>query len=177
MAKSPKTKNGGKEVSVTHKKQDVKQAGPGHIMNPLDEMESMFERLFPHGWTRPFDFGHPFWKELPAPFSHRLAPRVDVINREREIMVRAQLPGVEKKDLDVSISDNTLTIRGHTSHEEQEEKGDYYRRECSSGSFTRTFVLPNEVDGDKAKATFENGILELTIPKSRESKQHKIQID
>lgn len=106
-----------------------------------------------------------------------MAPRVDIINHDSEIILRAQLPGVDKKDVDVSMTDNTVTIKGSTSHEEKEEKGDYYRRECSSGSFSRTFALPSEVNATKAKATFENGILESTIPKNETSKRRTIQID
>jgi HSP20 family protein len=140
-------------------------------------MEHMFEDFFTDRWMRPFDFGHPFWRELPTPLVGRTAPRVDIINRDNEIILRAQIPGVDKKDLDVSVSDNTVTIKGHTSHEEKEERGDYYRRECSSGSFSRTLTLPSEVDGTKAKAKFNDGILELTTPKNEESKRHNIQIE
>ena len=65
-------------------------------------------------------------------------PSVDVIERDNEIMVKAELPGVDKKDLDISVTSNTVTIKGSTSHEEKEEKGDYYRCEISRGSYSRT---------------------------------------
>lgn len=177
MSKASKNKRSDKEIPVIQKEQGMEPVEPGHLLTPFEEMEQLFERFFPHGWMRPFDFEHPLWKELPAPFAQRMAPRVDIINREAEVIVRAQLPGVDKKDLDVSMSGNTVSIKGRTRHEEKEERGDYYRRECSSGSFTRSFVLPNEVDGSKTRATFENGVLELTIPKSTESKRRKIEID
>jgi len=177
MTEQSEKKSGEQEVPVTQKEHDVKKVEPSRPLNPIEEMEHMFEDFFTDRWMRPFDFGHPFWRDLPAPFIGRVAPRVDIINRDSEIIVRAQIPGVDKKDLDVSMSDNTVTIKGNTSHEKKEEKGDYYRRECSSGSFSRTFTLPSEVDGTKAKATFEDGILELKIPKNEESKRHSIQID
>jgi len=176
MATASKKKGGGQEVPVTQEKKGVKKVEPGHLLSPFEEMENMFESFFPRGWMHPFHFGHPFGKELPSPFI-RTAPRVDIINHKNEVILRAQVPGVDKKDLDVSISDNTVTIKGHTSHEEKEEKGDYYRRECSYGSFSRTFALPGDVDGSKAKAEFKNGVLELTIPRIKESKHRSIQID
>ncbi|MDT8376967.1 MAG: Hsp20/alpha crystallin family protein, partial [Mariprofundaceae bacterium] len=156
------TKKGGRQqVPITQKGGGVKKAEPGHTAGPVEEIEHMFDDFFAHRWMRPFDFGHPFWRDLPTPFTGRMAPRVDIINRDNEIVLRAQVPGVDKKDIDVSMSDNTVTIKGHTSHEKKEEKGDYYRRECSSGSFSRTFTLPGEVDGTRAKATFNDGVLEL----------------
>ena len=165
------------EVPVSRKERGMKKTTPSHLLTPFEEMEQMFGRLLPQGWARPFDLEHPFWRDMPSPFAGRLAPRVDIIERDKEIIVRAQLPGVEKKDIDLSINDNSLTIKGRTSHEEKEEKGDYYRRECSSGSFTRTFMLPHGVDGSKAKATFKNGVLELTIPKSEAPAGRKIEIE
>jgi HSP20 family protein len=172
MAESSKKKGGEQEVPITQKEQDVKKVEPSLALSPFEEIENIFDRFFPHGWMRPFDFGHPYWREL-----SRMAPRVDIINHDSEIILRAQLPGVDKKDIDISMSDNTVTIKGLTSYEEKIERGNYYRRECSSGSFTRTFALPSEVDCAKAKATFRNGVLELTIPKNEESKRRSIQID
>lgn len=177
MTESSKKQSGKQEVPITQAGHNVKKIEPSRALNPIEEMEHMFEDFFTDRWMRPFDFSHPLLRELPTPFMSRIAPRVDIINRDNEIILRAQIPGVDKKDLDVSMSDNTVTIKGQTSHEEKEERGDYYRRECSSGSFSRTIALPSEVDGSKAKATFRDGILELTIPKNEESKRHSIRID
>jgi HSP20 family protein len=104
-------------------------------------------------------------------------PKVDVVDRENEIVVKAEVPGVEKKDLDISVSDNSVTIKGSTRREEKEEKGDYDRREISVGSFSRTVALPAEVDGNKAKANFKDGVLELTIPKAEKAKRHSVKLD
>jgi HSP20 family protein len=104
-------------------------------------------------------------------------PRVDIIDRDAEVEVRAELPGVEKKDLDVSLSDNTVTLKGSTRHEEKEEKGDYYRSEITTGSFARTLTLPGNVDSDRAKATFRDGILVLTVPKVEQSKRHTVPVE
>jgi len=146
-------------------------------LTPFEEAEHMFDSLFKERWIRPFNIAHPFWHEMPTPFLSRLSPRVDIINRDDKVILRAQIPGVAKQDIDLSMSDNTVTITGHTSHEHKEERDDYYRRECSSGSFSRTISLPDNIDGSKAKATFNNGMLELTIPKNETSKRHSVPIE
>ena len=124
----------------------------------------------------PFRWQWPSWGELPAPFEGKV-PHVDVIDRDEEIVVRAEVPGVEKKDLDVSLTENTVTIKGEARREEKAEKGDYYRCEISRGAFARTVMLPSEVDADKAKASFKDGVLELTLPKIEKSKRRSIRLD
>lgn len=114
--------------------------------------------------------------EVTLPFQGKL-PRVDVIDRDEEVLVRAEVPGVDKKDLEISVSENSVTINGKTSHEEKEEKGSYYRCEVSRGVFTRTVALPSDVDADKAKTTFKDGVLELTLPKVTKSKRRTIKLD
>jgi HSP20 family protein len=104
-------------------------------------------------------------------------PRVDVIDRDNDIVVKAEIPGVKKEDLDVSMTDTTVTIKGSTSHEEKHEKGNYYRCEISRGAFSRTVALPSNVDTDKAKAVFNDGILELTIPKVEKAKRKSITVE
>ena len=103
-------------------------------------------------------------------------PRVDIVERDDELVVKAELPGVDKKDLDVSVTENAVTIKGSTSHEEKEEKGDYYRCEISSGAYSRTLALPSDVEADKAKANFKDGVLELTLPKLKKAKRHTIKV-
>ena len=102
---------------------------------------------------------------------------VDVSETENEFVVRAELPGVDKKDLEVTLSEDALTIKGSTKAEKEEEKGDYYRREVSSGSFSRTIRLPTAVDGDKVTSSFKDGILELTLPKVTKAKRHTIKVE
>lgn len=149
----------------------------GGALSPFEEMERMFQSLWGQPWwprrmMRPFEgeFGN-----LPAPFEGR-TPKVDVIERDKEVLVKAELPGVKKEDLDVSVSDTSVTIRASTRHEEKKEEGEYYRREMSRGEFVRTLGLPAEVDGAKAKASFKDGILELTVPKVVESRRHKVSV-
>ena len=125
---------------------------------------------------RHFRGGWPSWGEMPAVFEGRM-PSVDVIDRDNEILVRAEIPGVDKKDLDVSVTEDSVCIKGSVQHEEEEEKGEYYRRETSSGSFARTMILPSEVDTTKVKAKFKDGVLEMTLPKVKQSKRQKISLD
>lgn len=157
-------------------KQEVKKVEPARALNPFEEMDKFFESHFPSGWMRPFDWPRMPWGELAAPFEGK-TPNVDVIDRENEVVVKAELPGVAKDDLDISVSKNTVTIKGSTSHEEKEEKGDYYRCEISRGSYSRTLPLPAEVDDEKAKANFKDGVLELTLPKVEKAKKRTIKVE
>ena len=161
------------------KKEDKKQiqkAQAAHPLNPFDEMERIFESRFPRGWLRPFQMEWPSWGEKMAPFAGK-TPSVDIIDRDNEIVVKAELPGVDKKDLEISVTKNTVTIKGTTSHEEKDEKGDYYRCEMSRGSYSRTLALPSDVDENKAKAQFKDGVLNLTLPKIEKAKRHNVKVE
>lgn len=146
------------------------------MLSPFGEMEHWFENAFPARWRRRFHGGWPSRDEFPAVFEGRV-PSVDVIERDSEILVRAEIPGVDKKDLDISVTENSVSIKGSVQHEEVEEKGEYYRRETSSGSFARMVVLPSEVDTSNVKTKFENGMLEMTLPKAKPSKRQKISVE
>lgn len=156
----------GKEVQVSR---------PGRGASLFDEMDRMFDSFFPRRWAQPYRGNGPEWGELAAAESR--LPRVDVIDRDEEMLVRAELPGVHKDDLDVSVSDNAVTIKGETRHEEREEKGEYYRCEISHGAFSRTVTLPDHAAADRAKATFRDGVLEMTLPKQERAKRHAIKVE
>ncbi len=156
--------------------QSMQKAHAGRVLAPFDEMDRLFERMMPSNWLRPMRWEWPTWTEHMMPFEGKI-PRVDIIDREAEVVIRAELPGVKKEDLDVSLNDNSVTIRGTTKHEETEEKGEYHRREMSYGEFSRTVALPSEVDRNKAKAKFKDGVLELTLPKVETAKRNSIRIE
>ena len=156
-------------------KQELQKAEPRRALSPFEEMDRMFEDFFPRSWMRPFRWEWPSLGEMAKPFEGKM-PKVDVIDRDDEVVVKAELPGVEKKDLDVSVTETSVTIKGTTSHEEKEEKGDYYRCEISRGAYARTVALPSYVDADKAKASFKDGVLELKLPKVKKSKRRSIEI-
>lgn len=145
-----------------------------HPMRPFENFDHMLEHFFDRGWMRPLFKDSPVWDRF-SMFEPR-SPRIDMIDRDSEFLIRAEVPGIDRKDLDVSINDNTVTIKGHRETETKEEKGEYYRCEISRGSFARTLPLPSDVDPDKANAIFKDGILELTLPKLKEVRRRKIDI-
>ncbi len=103
------------------------------------------------------------------PFGSRLgtfSPRIDVMETDKEIKISAELPGMDEKDIDVSMSKDALTIRGEKKEEKEDKGKDYYRMERSYGSFTRTIPLPREIDSDKIDATFKKGVLMIVLPKT-----------
>jgi len=140
-------------------------------LSPFEEMDRWMDQMS-KGFFHPTRWEWPSMPQLRASM-----PKVDVIDRDNEILIRAEVPGVKKEDLEISMTDNTVTIKGATSHEEKEEKGDYYRHEISKGSFTRTVALPGDVDNDKAKTSFKDGVLELTVPKVEKAKRKTIKVD
>ena len=125
------------------------------------EMEGMFGR--PPRW--PWGAGERGW-----------APAVDLIDGKDEIVLRADLPGLDEKDIEVTVQDGTLTIRGQRKEEKEEKKEDYYYNERAYGAFTRTLALPAGVDRDRVKATFTKGVLEVHLPKAKEAKGTKIEV-
>lgn len=170
----------GKKEGKSTESKDVQKVEPTvtptRAMSPFEEMDRLMESFFPRHWLRPFRWEMPSWAELGAPLEMKM-PRVDVIDRDDEVVVRAEIPGVDKEDLEVSMTDTAVTIQGSRSHESKEEKGNYYRSEISRGSFSRTVALPSDVDSEKAKAVFKDGILELTIPKVEKAKRKSIPIE
>jgi len=139
-------------------------------LTPFEEMDRLFNRLFEGGLIRPFD-----WLGGVSEYGERM-PRVDVVDRENEVLVRAELPGIDKEHLEVTLSGETLTIKGE-SHQEAEEKGEYFRAEIRHGSFARTVHLPAMVDSDKTQARFHDGVLEISIPKREQAVRHRVPIE
>jgi HSP20 family protein len=103
-------------------------------------------------------------------------PAVDVYEEGNNIVVKADLPGVLKENTTVLVSDQEVTIKGKTSREEEVKGKDYYRSERVYGSFSRTIPLPVTVDREKAKASFKDGVLEITVPKAKSAKTNRVEI-
>lgn len=135
----------------------------------FNDVDRMFEEFLARPWLPRLWGDRP---ELAVP----LFPPVDIVDRAEEVVVRAHVPGYKKEDLEISVSNSTLTLKGET-HLQKEEKGDFYRCELSHGAFARTFRLPAEVDDAKASATVKDGVLELTLPKREKAKRHTITIN
>jgi len=175
---APKKKAASKAApksEVPVKAAPAEQSLEARILAPLTEMEQMIDRLR-QGWLRPMAMGLPRLSEMPSLFEARF-PSIDVVDRDKEIVVKAEVPGIDKDDINVSVTNRTLTIKGESRHEEEKEEGDMHRREIRSGSFSRTVTLPADVDGRKAKASYKDGMVELHLPKLRGAKKHSIELD
>jgi HSP20 family protein len=106
------------------------------------------------------------------------APATDVVENEREIRVIAELPGINAEDVDIDLENNVLTIRGEKREErnETDEQGTFHLAERRYGQFSRSFILPRDVDSDAIEANFENGVLTVRIPKSEKARRRRIEI-
>ncbi len=142
-------------------------------LSPWQEMDRLFESAFPRGLLGFGRWPSPEWSQG---YEAKI-PAVDVIDRPDHILVRAEVPGVKKEDLDVSVSDNLVTIRATTKYEEEKEEGEYYRCEMRHGEFSRSITLPAAVDSAEGRASFKEGILELTLPKTAPSKRRAIKVE
>ncbi len=135
----------------------------------MREMDRMFGAIRPAWRHRLVRHGRP-WGEFS---SSVMQPPVDIMETEDSIIVTAELPGIEKGDVDVQISQDTIEIKAEVKAEETEEGEDYVRKERSYSSFYRELALPAEVVPDKATAKMNNGILEVSVPKIAQADQDK----
>jgi HSP20 family protein len=142
-------------------------AGPGS----WDNIERLFDDFLQRRLLHPFRW--PRIEGWPNVLEQKL-PSVDVVEHDNEVVVRAEVPGIDKKDLEVSVSDRMLSIRGSTRREKKEAKGNFYRREIRSGAISRSLLLPADVDVTKVKANLKDGVVELRLPKLPGSKRQKI---
>lgn len=142
---------------------------PWSPFRALEEMERPFEGGFGSSWfptaLRRLPFEEREW--LPA---------IEVFDKEDKLVVKAELPGMKEEDIDISVVGDTLTIRGERKAESEVREEDYYYCERSYGSFSRSMSLPSHVDAGKIEASYEDGILEVALPKTVEVKPKKIEI-
>lgn len=169
-------KPGRKSRNIGSKEKTGKEARQLAGLNPFEELEQLFERFVPRGWLHQSPWEWPMLPELGS-FGGNRMPRIDIVDRDRELVVRAELPGVDRDDLEVTMADNHLTLKAKTVHERCEEQGEYQRCEISRGSFVRTVLLPPGLDADAAKASFTDGLLELVIPKNGTAAKKKIAVE
>lgn len=170
-------------VKVKEEKAPAKPAAAGVVS--FGDLERWFDEQFgqlSRGWPaslprRLFEFPEfVAMPELRPPFEGRW-PKVDVIDREEDVLVRAELPGVAKDDLDVTVTDRTVTIKASTRKETREDKEHYHRREITSGAFERTLPLAQDVEASQAKASLKDGVLELVLPKLRKGPRKNVKVD
>ena len=104
------------------------------------------------------------------------SPSVDIFENQDKIVLEAELAGMKPEEVDISIENNVITLKGERKFEKTEDKDNYHRVERSYGSFVRSFTLPRTVVNDEAEADFQNGVLSITLPKREEAKARKIEI-
>ena len=150
MAKAEITKSSEKSVTAPH---DIFSA-------MRDEMGRMFEH-FEHGW--------PQWPALFRRNGDLTVPDLDVRENTNSFVVEAELPGVDEKDISVTLANGVLTIKGEKKHEKEEKSESYYLAERSFGSFERAIRLPDTVDDAKVTAKFDKGVLKITAAKKPEA--------
>jgi HSP20 family protein len=141
--------------------------------NPLREMVSLRERmnrLFDDSWFRTDGYGDDVAMGM-------WSPAVDMFEKDDHLVIKAELPGMEKKDINLDLKDGVLTLRGERKHENQVQDENFYRREMSYGKFVRTFSLPSDVDPEKIKAEFQNGLLTIEVPKPEQHKPKQITVN
>lgn len=134
-----------------------------HADNPFAVLQKEMDELF-DSFTRGFFEMEPFESRMTS-----FAPRIDVSESGKEITVTAELPGMDEKDVDLSISREALVIKGEKKDEKEEKGKTYYRMERSFGSFTRTIPLPAEADIDKVEASYKKGVLRVSVPKTEKA--------
>jgi HSP20 family protein len=172
MANDSKT-----EVSVTTSpRTEIAEQRPTQLFGPLDEVERLFDRLMPRTWMRPVMWNWPMWSGLESTLGNVRVPQLDVIDRDKDVLIRVEVPGVEKKDIDVSISDNTLLIKGRVKRESKEQKKDYFRCEIDQGDFSRSVALPGAIDTEKISANLKDGVLEIVLPKEESAQRRSVEV-
>ena len=139
--------------------------------DPFRDLRSLQEevnRLFTGNMARSFD------EEGIARGSW--SPSVDIYENKDQIVLEAELPGMKREDFDLSVENNTITLRGERHFEKKDETDNYHRVERAYGSFTRSFTLPNTVSAEGAAAEYTNGVLRVTMPKREDTKARRIEI-
>jgi HSP20 family protein len=105
------------------------------------------------------------------------SPAVDMFEKDDTVVIKAELPGLDKKDVSLDLQNGVLTLKGERKYENEVKEENYYRREMSCGKFIRSFTLPADVDADKIKAEFQNGLLTVEVPKPEEHKPKQIKVN
>jgi HSP20 family protein len=141
--------------------------------NPMHALQRRINDIFDDFWGG-FQMPTLYW---PGVALNTFSPKVNVEESEKSIRVKAELPGMEEKDIEVTLTDDGLTISGEKKTEKEEKGKSFVRREMSYGSFQRTIALPAPVEANKVKASFKNGILEIELPVPEKARRQTQKID
>ena len=157
------------------KEKETKAVSPWRPSMDLTRWERDMDRMMDDFFGRRF---RPWWPErwFGGEAMDVRAPVVDLFEEKDDIVVKAELPGMDKDDIEVNLTDNMLTIKGEKKKEDEVKEKNFYRCERSYGSFLRNIDLPKAVLADKVKASFKNGILEVRVPKTEEAKSKEVKV-
>jgi HSP20 family protein len=157
------------------KEKEIRAVTPWRPFTDLTRWEREMDRMMDDFFGRRM---RPWWPDrwFRTDEMEIKAPVVDIFEEKDEIVVKAELPGMSKEDVAVNLTDHTLTIKGEKKREEEVKEENYYRSERSYGSFLRTLELPRDIQPDKVKASFKNGVLEVRMPKTEEAKTKEIKV-
>jgi HSP20 family protein len=139
--------------------------------DPFKELATLRQRL-----DRLFEEPFPRWDREKELFSTEWSPSVDIRETDKSLVITAEVPGIDDKDIEVEVEGNNLILKGKREFEKETKKEDYHRIERSYGSFYRSFTLPDYVDADKIEAQHDKGVLKITLPKKPELKPKKVKI-
>src|SRR5574340_1211434 len=142
----------------------IKREEAQPLFDLQQEMNQVFDNFF-----RGFEVA-PFEATVGDGFG-QFNPTIDVKENEKEVTITAELPGLEEKDFDILLADDTLTIKGEKKEEKEDKGKDYYRMERNYGAFSRVITLPEGIESTRIEAKFKNGVLKVTLPKTEEAKQ------
>lgn len=160
------------QVPIQSKSSERSSERQGRSSYPMAQMDRLFDEVF----KRPFFslWSHRMGGEEES--EQQLYVPMDIFEDGESVVVKAEMPGIRKEDINVQLTPDTITITGEKKSEQRVQENDFYRMESSYGSFTRTCQLPAEILTDKARAVFKDGVLEIRIPKSLETRQRGRQI-
>jgi HSP20 family protein len=155
------------------KEKETKAIKPWRPFMDLSRWEGDMDRMMEDFFGRRM---RPWWPWPRGESMEIATPAVDLYEEKDDIVVKAELPGIEKDNVEVNLSNHHLTIKGEKKKEEEVKEENYYRSERTYGAFFRTVELPADVQGEKVKASFKNGILEVRLPKTEEAKTREIKV-
>ena len=156
-----------------------REIGTGRAMRPFTHsMEEFFENHFPSRWMEgflePAAWSKPSWREFERDFD--VMPKVDILDKKDALLVRVEMPGIKKEDLEITIAGDRLTFEAKREFEKEDKDDNFFRHEMAYGRMFRTIQLPVEVLGDKVKAELKEGILELYLPKVEVTTPFKVKV-
>jgi HSP20 family protein len=146
----------------------------GADITPWNELEMLTDRM--RDWADFSPFGTSIFRAPLLSETTEWLPAVELVEKDGEFVLTAEIPGMSKENVDISVEDNVLTFKGEKKFEKDEEKGRMHIREREYGTFMRAFTLPRNVEADKVRAEYHDGVVEIHMPKGVEAKGRRIEV-